>query len=197
MNTKITSFLLVLVSSFTLLAFSSGNPQQKEKPQEKNKEKTTPAKDSKEAKETKEIKDNKDKTKSATTPKTDTVAVKEIPVVKETDTLQIDPNSKLKVYKKNAHASYYHHKFNGRRTASGKRFDNNKYTAAHKKLPFGTLVKVTNEANGKSVIVEITDRGPFSKVRDIDLTKRAFMDIASNKNSGVVIVKIEVVEAPK
>jgi rare lipoprotein A len=193
MNTKIASFLLVLMT-FTLLAFSSGNPQQKEKPQDKNKEKTTPAKDSKDPK---EIKDLKDKTKTAATAKTDTVVVKEIPVVKETDTLQIDPNSKLKVYKKNAHASYYHHKFNGRRTASGKRFDNNKYTAAHKKLPFGTLVKVTNEANGKSVIVEITDRGPFSKVREIDLTKRAFMDIVSNKNSGSVIVKIEVVEEPK
>jgi rare lipoprotein A len=193
MNTKIASLLLVLMT-FTLLAFSSGNPQKKEKPQDKNKEKTTPAKDSKDPK---EIKDLKDKTKTVATAKTDTVVVKEIPVVKETDTLQIDPNSKLKVYKKNAHASYYHHKFNGRRTASGKRFDNNKYTAAHKKLPFGTLVKVTNEANGKSVIVEITDRGPFSKVRDIDLTKRAFMDIASNKKSGMVIVKIEVVEEPK
>ena len=193
MNTKIASFLLVLMT-FALLAFSSGNPQQKEKPQDKNKEKTTPTKDSKDPK---EIKDLKDKTKTAVTAKTDTLVVKEIPVVKETDTLQIDPNSKLKVYKKNAHASYYHHKFNGRRTASGTRFDNNKYTAAHKKLPFGTLVKVTNEANGKFVIVEITDRGPFSKVREIDLTKRAFMDIVSNKNSGSVIVKIEVVEEPK
>jgi rare lipoprotein A len=193
MNTKIASFLLVLMT-FALLAFSSGNPQQKEKPQDKNKEKTTPAKDSKDPK---EIKDPKDKIKTVATAKTDTVVVKEIPMVKETDTLQIDPNSKLKIYKKNAHASYYHHKFNGRRTASGKRFDNNKYTAAHKKLPFGTLVKVTNEANGKFVIVEITDRGPFSKVREIDLTKRAFMDIVSNKNSGSVIVKIEVVEEPK
>ena len=62
-----------------------------------------------------------------------------------------------------------------------------------KKLPFGTKVKVTNEANGKSVIVEINDRGPFSKVREIDLSRRAFMDITSNKNSGVVIVKLEVV----
>lgn len=64
-------------------------------------------------------------------------------------------------------------------------------------MPFGTIVKVTNEANGKSVIVEITDRGPFSKVREIDLSRRAFMDITSNKNSGVVIVKIEVVEEKK
>lgn len=182
MNTKITSFLFVLMTSFFMLAFSTRNPQQKEKPQEKPKEKTTVTKD------------NKEKVKTVITTKTDTVAAKEVQVIKETDTLQIDPNSKLKVYKKNAHASYYHNKFNGRRTASGKRFDNNKYTAAHKKLPFGTLVKVTNEANGKSVVVEITDRGPFSKVRDIDLSRRAFMDITSNKNSGVVIVKIEVVE---
>jgi rare lipoprotein A len=71
---------------------------------------------------------------------------------------------------------------------------NNKVVTAHKKLPFGTKVRVTNEANGKSVIVEINDRGPFSKVREIDLSRRAFMEITSNKNSGVVIVKLEVVE---
>jgi len=101
-------------------------------------------------------------------------------------------NLKFKYSKKNAHASYYAQKFNGRRTASGTRFDNTKYTAAHKKLPFGTKVRVTNEVNGKSVIVEITDRGPFSKVREIDLTKKAFMELANNKNSGAVIVKLEV-----
>ena len=96
--------------------------------------------------------------------------------------------------KKNAHASYYHNKFNGRRTASGKTFDNNKYTAAHKKLPFGTKIKVTNEANGKSVIVEVIDRGPFVRSREIDLTKRAFMEIAQNKGSGQMMVTIEVLE---
>ncbi|MCF6128611.1 septal ring lytic transglycosylase RlpA family protein [Flavobacterium sp. AS60] len=106
-------------------------------------------------------------------------------------------NSKLKLIKKNAHASYYHNRFHGRRTASGKKFDNNGYTAAHKKLPFGTKVKVTNEANGKFVIVEVTDRGPFSKAREIDLSRRAFMEITSNKNSGVVIVTIEEVIQPK
>ncbi|MFV5701587.1 septal ring lytic transglycosylase RlpA family protein [Flavobacterium sp. XS2P12] len=99
---------------------------------------------------------------------------------------------KFKIYKKEAHASYYADKFNGRRTTSGRKFDNNKYTAAHKKLPFGTKVKVTNEKNGKSVIVEITDRGPFVKSREIDLSKRAFMDIASNKNSGGLQVTIAV-----
>ena len=99
---------------------------------------------------------------------------------------------KFKFYKKAAHASYYADKFNGRRTTSGSKFDNNKYTAAHKKLPFGTKVKVTNEKNGKSVIVEITDRGPFVKSREIDLSKRAFMDIASNKSSGGMQVTIAI-----
>ncbi len=99
---------------------------------------------------------------------------------------------KFKIYKKEAHASYYADKFNGRRTTSGRKFDNNKYTAAHKKLPFGTKVKVTNEKNGKFVIVEITDRGPFVKSREIDLSKRAFMDITSNKNSGGMKVTIAV-----
>lgn len=99
---------------------------------------------------------------------------------------------KFKIYKREAHASYYADKFNGRRTTSGRKFDNNKYTAAHKKLPFGTKVKVTNEANGKSVIVEITDRGPFVKSREIDLSKRAFNDIASRRDDGGMKVTIAV-----
>ncbi|MFM2369338.1 MAG: hypothetical protein RL619_1638 [Bacteroidota bacterium] len=101
-------------------------------------------------------------------------------------------SGKFKIYKKEAHASYYADKFNGKRTTSGKKFDNNKYTAAHKKLPFGTKVKVTNEANGKSVIVEITDRGPFVRSREIDLSKRAFKDIASRKDDGGMKVTIAV-----
>jgi rare lipoprotein A len=118
----------------------------------------------------------------------------EFPLSEQDSLNALFQNGIVKQIKKNAHASYYHNKFNGRRTASGKKFDNNKYTAAHKKLPFGTKVRVTNEANGKSVIVEIIDRGPFSKVREIDLSRRAFMEITSNKNSGVIIVKLEVVE---
>ena len=98
------------------------------------------------------------------------------------------------MYKKSAHASYYADKFNGRRTTSGKKFSNNGYTAAHKKLPFGTRVKVTNEANGKSVIVEITDRGPFVRSKEIDLTRRAFMELAENKRSGMLRVKMEIIE---
>jgi len=103
-------------------------------------------------------------------------------------------NGNFKFYKKGAHASYYADKFHGRKTASGKKYDKTKYTAAHKKLPFGTLVKVTNEANGESVIVEITDRGPFVRAREIDLSKRAFMDIATNKSSGSMKVTIEVLQ---
>ena len=182
MNTKIVILFFSIITSVFAVNFVVTNPQQKEKPQqEKGKEKTTT------------VKDNKDKTNQIT----DTLKSRSAVNFRETDTLQIDPNSKLKIYKKSAHASYYHNKFNGRKTASGKRFDNNKYTAAHKKLPFGTIVKVTNEVNGKFVVVEINDRGPFSKVREIDLSRRAFMDIATNKNSGVVIVKIEVVEEKK
>jgi rare lipoprotein A len=103
-------------------------------------------------------------------------------------------NKNLKLYKENSHASYYHDKFNGRKTASGVKFDNSKLTAAHKKLPFGTKLKVTNEKNRKSVIVVINDRGPFVNGREIDLSKKAFMDITSNKSSGVVFVKIEIIE---
>lgn len=100
--------------------------------------------------------------------------------------------SVFKPFKSDAHASYYADKFNGRKTASGRKFDNTKYTAAHKKLPFGTKVRVTNEKNGKWVIVEITDRGPFVKSREIDLSKRAYMDITSNKGSGGMLVTLEV-----
>lgn len=110
------------------------------------------------------------------------------------DSLGLISNLKLKLHKKNAHASYYHDKFNGRKTASGRKFDNSKYTAAHRKFPFGTKLKVTNEANGKSVIVEVTDRGPFTKGREIDLTRKAFMEIAANKGSGSQKVTIEVIE---
>lgn len=110
------------------------------------------------------------------------------------DSLGLATNLSLTLHKKNANASYYHNKFNGRRTASGTKFDNEKYTAAHRKLAFGTKVKVTNEANGKSVIVTITDRGPFTRGREIDLTRRSFMDITANKNAGNLKVTIEIIK---
>jgi rare lipoprotein A len=106
------------------------------------------------------------------------------------DTLAVE-TGRFVFFKKNAHASYYHDKFNGKKTASGKRFDNNKLSAAHRKFPFGTKLRITNEENGKSVVVEVIDRGPFARGREIDLSKKAFMDITSNKSSGAVNVKIE------
>lgn len=98
------------------------------------------------------------------------------------------------VYKKKAHASYYADKFNGRKTASGERFSNRKLTAAHRKLAFGTKLKVTNVANKKWVLVTVNDRGPFIKSRDIDLSKEAFMQITDNKNHGILTVTIEIIK---
>ena len=101
---------------------------------------------------------------------------------------------KTGTYKTNVTATYYHDKFNGRKTASGAVFSNSKLTTAHPSLPFGTKLKVTNPINGKSVIVTVTDRGPFTKGRELDLTKKAFMDITDNKNKGLLQVDIEIVE---
>jgi rare lipoprotein A len=73
----------------------------------------------------------------------------------------------------NGVASFYGRKFHGRRTASGEQFDMNAMTAAHRTLPFGTRVRVTNPRNGRSVVVRINDRGPFSRGRTIDLSRKA------------------------
>lgn len=100
--------------------------------------------------------------------------------------------SEVETIHEETHASYYHDKFNGRKTANGEIFSNKKYTAAHKTLPFGTKVRVTNLKNDREVIVEINDRGPFVKGRKLDLSKTAFMDLASNKGRGILTVKIEV-----
>lgn len=70
-------------------------------------------------------------------------------------------------------ASYYASQFHGRRTASGERFDMRALTAAHRTLPFGTRVRVTNPANGRSVVVRINDRGPFHRGRLIDVSHAA------------------------
>jgi len=112
------------------------------------------------------------------------------------DSVRIDSVSGklLILFKDSVHASYYHDKFNGRRTASGQIFNNTKLTAAHKKLKFGTQVLVTNPVNNKSVIVTINDRGPFTKGREIDLSKKAFMDISHSTRRGYLDVKLEIVQ---
>ncbi|SFF10957.1 rare lipoprotein A [Chitinophaga sp. CF118] len=89
----------------------------------------------------------------------------------------------------NGKASYYADKFEGHRTASGATFHQNGLTAAHRTLPFGTKVKVTNIANGRSVKVRITDRGPFSEGRVIDLSKKAARRIGM-VSMGVAVVEI-------
>ncbi|HOV62517.1 MAG TPA: septal ring lytic transglycosylase RlpA family protein [Spirochaetia bacterium] len=88
------------------------------------------------------------------------------------------------------YASWYGGKFHGRKTANGEIFDSNEFTAAHRTLPFGTLVKVTNLANGLSVIVRINDRGPFVEGRIIDLSRAAAAKIGM-AGSGVAHVRIE------
>lgn len=74
-------------------------------------------------------------------------------------------------------ASWYGLKFHGRRTANGERFNMNELTAAHPSLPFGTLLEVRNVRNGKSVVVRVNDRGPFSKNRILDLSFAAAREI--------------------
>ncbi|QTM01073.1 septal ring lytic transglycosylase RlpA family protein [Mannheimia sp. ZY171111] len=88
-------------------------------------------------------------------------------------------------------ASYYANKFNGRRTASGETFSNAKMTAAHKTLPFGTLVEVTNLRNGRSVVVRVNDRGPYAHTRVVDLSSAAAKKIGMHR-SGIAKVKIAI-----
>ena len=78
-----------------------------------------------------------------------------------------------KAHKKTGFATYYAKRFEGRRTTSGKKYRGHKFTAAHRSLPFGTIVTVTNLSNGKSVDVEINDRGPFTKRYIIDISEGA------------------------
>ncbi len=88
-------------------------------------------------------------------------------------------------------ASYYGPGFHGRRTANGETFNMHAMTAAHRTLPFGTQVKVTNLANGKSAIVRVNDRGPYANGRIIDLSVAAAKQIGST-NSGTARVTLEV-----
>ncbi len=87
-------------------------------------------------------------------------------------------------------ASYYGDDFNGKKTANGQPFNKNALTAAHKTLPFGTVVKVTNLSNGKTVTVTINDRGPYAKGRIIDLSEKAAANI-DMINQGVAQVKLK------
>ena len=102
----------------------------------------------------------------------------------------------LKNRQESGKATYYGLRYkSGRKTASDKAYDKNKLTAAHKTLPFGTVVRVTNKKNGKTVDVEITDRGPFRPGRIIDLSVAAAKELDMMK-AGVVPVIISVLKIP-
>ncbi|HVM82016.1 MAG TPA: septal ring lytic transglycosylase RlpA family protein [Stellaceae bacterium] len=91
-------------------------------------------------------------------------------------------------------ASFYGPRWVGRRTASGNRYRPGEMTAAHRTLPFGSTVRVTNLANGYTVIVTINDRGPRDRSRIIDVS-RAAADVLDFVSAGVTRVKIEQVTA--
>ncbi|MEI6507533.1 MAG: septal ring lytic transglycosylase RlpA family protein [Bacteroidota bacterium] len=104
---------------------------------------------------------------------------------------QLDSSAIGSVYSERGKASFYAHKFNGRRTTSGEIYSRKKLTAAHRTLPFGTKVKVTNVETNKWVIVTINDRGPRSKKRIIDLSWKAAKRIGMSTTVGVVEVIVE------
>lgn len=95
------------------------------------------------------------------------------------------------VYKNGVVASYYAEQFHGKKTSNGERFNMYDYTCAHKSLPFNTIIKVTNLANGKVVNVRVNDRGPFVIGREIDLSKAAAVSLGMI-GSGTTKVRLEI-----
>lgn len=87
-------------------------------------------------------------------------------------------------------ASYYAHRFSGKRTASGERLHQDSLTCAHRTYPFGTMLKVYNPANGRSVLVRVTDRGPYVRGRIIDLSWRAAKELGII-SQGVAMVFVQ------
>lgn len=93
------------------------------------------------------------------------------------------------------YASYYAFRLHGRRTANGETFDRHALTAAHRTIPFGTTVRVTNIANGRTVLVRINDRGPFRPERIIDLSPAAARTLGIIR-TGTALVRVEPTGAP-
>lgn len=98
----------------------------------------------------------------------------------------IDPRG----YDQTGTASYYGARHHGKRTASGEPFDQHGLTAAHRQLPFGTRVLVTNLSNNKSVVVRINDRGPHTRGRLIDLSRQA-AELLGMLRSGTAKVRVQ------
>jgi rare lipoprotein A len=106
-------------------------------------------------------------------------------------TVQYKTDPELIGYTEHGIASFYAMKFQFRKTSSGDRFNQLALTAAHRSLPFGTKVRVTNLVNNRSVTVKINDRGPYIEGRIIDLTRYAFSKIGDTEQ-GLIKVKLEV-----
>ncbi len=111
------------------------------------------------------------------------------------DCLTANRGKKLLFKPQTGVASWYGPRFHGRPTANGEIFNANTLTAAHRSLPFGTLVRVTHLENGRSVIVRINDRGPYYDRRVIDLSRRsaALLDM---EEQGIARVRIDVLDYP-
>ena len=107
--------------------------------------------------------------------------------------LEPDPDSRASV--QTGIASYYGHEFHGRTTASGETYDEEALTAAHRKLPFGSRVRVTNLENDKAVTLRINDRGPFVEGRIIDVSYRAAREL-DFVQAGLVRVRLEILNTP-
>lgn len=114
------------------------------------------------------------------------------PLLKAQTVVDLDTSAAApKLFYQEGKASYYANSLHGRRTASGQKYSKNKLTAAHKTLPLGTRVKVTNRKTGKWVIVTINDRGPYSKKYIIDLSYRAAKHLGMTRGNGTAKVVIE------
>ena len=93
----------------------------------------------------------------------------------------------------NTKCSYYAHFFHGRKTASGSKYNMHDLTCAHKTLPFGTLLRITNLSNYLSVIVTVTDRGPYTTGRTVDLSYGAAKKLNIIKK-GIANCKVEILQ---
>jgi rare lipoprotein A len=108
----------------------------------------------------------------------------------EEETITADRSLVEFLDKGNMKASWYGPGFHGRKTANGEVYDQNSFTAAHKSLKFGTLLKITNLKNNKSVVIRINDRGPYINGRDLDLSKAAASELGMVRK-GVAKLKVE------
>jgi rare lipoprotein A len=112
------------------------------------------------------------------------------------DKSSFDPRdfyTRAALFVKRGAASFYADRFAGRKTANGERYDPEAYTAAHRTLPFGSIVRVVHEKTGAWVLVRVNDRGPYAKGRILDLSKQAARRL-SMLHEGVTRIRLEVLQ---